>query len=104
MSHHSPPQPLSLAFIPPLSSSRVLSFHSPTPMSSRDLLLLFTPSVVPSIHRLNLLSSFFTLLHSFPPSFFFRPSALQSLNPSVFMARAHQMPSSSTLSLSFSSI
>src|SRR6218665_1767876 len=56
MSHHSP-------------STHIITFHSSavflewslfpssTPMSSRDLLLLFTLSVAPSIHRLNLLSS-----------------------------------------------
>src|SRR6218665_1340 len=62
MSHHSHLTPL----FSDHSSSAFLEgslLPSPTPMSSRDLLLLFTPSVAPSIHRLNLLSSF---LHS-PP-------------------------------------
>src|SRR6218665_282902 len=48
-------------------------------------------------------SSFF--LSSLGPSvaLFFCPSALRSLNPSVFMARGHQMHSSSVFSLRFSS-
>src|SRR6218665_503504 len=99
MSHHSPPQLLSSAFIPPVSSSRVLSFlHQRlcrrVISSSRSRLL---PPCIASFR------SFFTLLHSIPPSFFLHPSALRSLNPSVFMARAHPMPSSSALSLNFSS-
>src|SRR6218665_2586600 len=100
MSHHSPPQLLSSAFIPPVSSSRVLSFlhqrlcRRVISSSSRSRLI---PPFIASFRP------FFTLLHSIPPLFFFHPSALRSLNPSVFMARAHPMPSSSALSLNFSS-
>src|SRR6218665_1593453 len=101
MTRHSPPQLLSSAFIPPQSFSRVLSFlhqrlcRRVISSSSRSLLL--PPFITSTSFR-----PFFTLLHSFSPSFFFHPSALRSLNPSVFMARAHQMPSSA-LSLSVSS-
>jgi len=102
MSHHSPPQLLSSAFIPPLSFSRVLSFlhqrlcRRVISSSSRSRLL--PPSIASTSFR-----PFFTLLHSFPPSFFFHPSVLWSLSLSIFMARAHQMRSSSALSLNFSS-
>src|SRR6218665_2938116 len=102
MSHHSPPQLLSLALIPLLSSSKVLSFlHQRLcrrMISSSSRSRLFPPFIASISFR-----PFFTLLHSFPPSFFFHSSALRSLNPSVFMARGHQMPPSSALSLSFSS-
>src|SRR6218665_2885088 len=88
MSHHSPPQLLSSAFILPLSFSRVLSFlHQRlcrrviSSSSSR-------PRLLPPFIDSTSFRPFFTLLHLFPPSFFFRPSALRSLNPSVFMARA----------------
>src|SRR6218665_1305168 len=78
------------------SSSVVLEgsfIPSSTPMWSRDLLLFFTPLFIASTS----FRPFFTLLHSTPPSFFFHPSALRSLNPSVFMAQGHQMHSSSVL-------
>src|SRR6218665_3926021 len=103
MSHHSAPQLLPSGFIPPLSFLTVLSFlHqrlcrrviSSSSSRSRSL----PPFIASTSFR-----PFFTLLHSSPPSFFFHPAALRSLNPSVFMARGHQMPSSSALSLSFSS-
>src|SRR6218665_1442798 len=99
MSHHSPPQLPSSAFIPPLSFSRVLSFlHQRRMISSSSL----RSRLLPLFIALTSFRPFFALLHLFTPSFF-HPSALRSLNPSVFMARAHPMHSSSALSPSFSS-
>src|SRR6218665_209532 len=97
MSHHSPPKLLPSAFIPPLSFSRVLSFLRRV-ISSASRSRWLPPFIASASFR-----PFFTLLHSFPPSFFFHPSALRSLNPSVFIARGHQMHPSSVLLFRFSS-